>query len=169
MVSQKLVVSRESAECWGPGTELVLTSHTQYDGDRQLATVEEVDVVNGIIYLSRNISRPLTFSEHGDFGIEVASLNRPVVFEAESHQDDDLIGGHLIIFGTSTLQHLEGVEIRNFGQQGLLGRYPAHFHFCGDATGSVMKKNVVRQSNQRCYVIHQTDSVLIEDNVAFGK
>eukprot|EP00547_Thalassionema_nitzschioides_P017582 CAMPEP_0194244958 /NCGR_PEP_ID=MMETSP0158-20130606/12293_1 /TAXON_ID=33649 /ORGANISM="Thalassionema nitzschioides, Strain L26-B" /LENGTH=898 /DNA_ID=CAMNT_0038980567 /DNA_START=451 /DNA_END=3147 /DNA_ORIENTATION=- len=165
--SQKLIVSRESAECWGAGTELVLTSHTLYDGDRQVATVEDVDLINGIIYLSRKISRPLTFLEHGDFGVEVASLNRPVVFEAESHQDDELMGGHLIIFGTSTLQHLEGVEIRNFGQQGLLGRYPTHFHFCGDATGSVMKKNVVRQSNQRCFVIHQTDSVLIEDNVSF--
>ena len=31
-----------------------------------------------------------------------------------------------------------------------------------------MRKNVVRNSNQRCIVIHVTDSVLIENNIAFN-
>ena len=61
----------------------------------------------------------------------------------QSNPDDDLIGGHMIIYWTPNPQHLEGVEIRNFGQQGRLGRYPTHFHLCGNSTGSVMTKNVV--------------------------
>ena len=37
-----------------------------------------------------------------------------------------------------------------------------------DVDGSIVKKNVIRSSNQRCVVIHQTNNVNIEENVAFG-
>lgn len=33
--------------------------------------------------------------------------------------------------------------------------------------GSVVSKNVIRDSHQRCIVVHGTDSLLIEDNVAY--
>ena len=46
------------------------------------------------------------------------------------------------------------------------GRYPVHFHLCGD-TASLVSKNVVRNSNQRCYVVHDTNHVTIDDNVAY--
>jgi G8 domain len=139
----QLSVSPEAANCWGPGTELLLTSHTRSDLDRQVVTVQGVDIEMRTITLTQNIVKPVTLQDHDDFAIEVASLTRRVVFEAESNLGDDLIGGHMIIYGTPNPQHLEGVEIRNFGQQGRLGRYPTHFHFCGNSTGSVMTKNVV--------------------------
>lgn len=55
------------------------------------------------------------------------------------------------------------MEVVNFGQAGTLGRYPIHTHMCGDLDG----KNTIRQSNQRCIVIHASDNVMIEENVAF--
>ena len=48
-----------------------------------------------------------------------------------------------------------------------LSRYPIHFHFCGDVPGSAIVKNVIRQSNQRCVVVHGTNKLRIEQNVAF--
>ena len=36
-----------------------------------------------------------------------------------------------------------------------------------DVDGSVLEKNVIRQSNQRCVVIHGTHNVSIFDNVAY--
>ena len=33
--------------------------------------------------------------------------------------------------------------------------------------GSVLSKNLVRESNQRCYVIHGTHNVTLSENVAF--
>lgn len=139
----QIVVSPEAAKCWQPGVELLLTSHTKDYNDRQVVTVESVDVDMGIVVLNQTIEKPVTLEDHEIFAVEVASLTRPVIFEAESNSDNELIGGHLIVFGTPTPQHLEGVEIRNFGQQGRLGRYPTHFHFCGDSYGSVMRRNVV--------------------------
>lgn len=46
-------------------------------------------------------------------------------------------------------------------------RYPIHFHFCGDVPGSAVLRNVIRQSNQRCVVVHGTNKLRIEKNVAF--
>lgn len=73
-----------------------------------------------------------------------------------------------MIFKTADVaQRLEGVEIRNFGQQGNIGRYPIHFHMSNRVTGSIVRKNVIRESNQRCVVIHGSHDVTVEDNVAF--
>ena len=47
------------------------------------------------------------------------------------------------------------------------GRYPIHFHMAGDHPNSTVSKNLVRNSNQRCVVIHGTDSILVEENVAY--
>ena len=46
-------------------------------------------------------------------------------------------------------------------------RYPIHFHFCGDVPGSAVLRNVIRQSNQRCVVVHGTNKLRIEMNVAY--
>ena len=45
--------------------------------------------------------------------------------------------------------------------------YPLHFHMCGDSYGSIVAKNVVTNSLQRCFVIHGTNGVTIDDNVAY--
>jgi hypothetical protein len=142
-VMNQLVVSQEAAACWPVGSELLVTSHTRNDEDRQIVTVESVDTELGILTLSAEIEKPLTMMDDSNFAVEVALLNRPIVFEAQSDPNDDLIGGHLIIYWTSTPQHLQGVETRNFGQQGILGRYPIHFHFCQNSPGSIVAKNVV--------------------------
>ena len=75
---------------------------------------------------------------------EVALLSRKIVFEAEEDPTNADIGGHFMVFHTKqSYQHIQGVEIRNFGQQGRLGKYPMHFHVCEDTVSSVVKKVVV--------------------------
>ena len=44
---------------------------------------------------------------------------------------------------------------------------PIHFHHSGNVDGSVIRKNVVRDSDQRCIVVHGTSHVLVENNVAY--
>jgi hypothetical protein len=139
----QLKVSPEAASCWKPGSELLLTSHTRWDDDRQVATIVASDPETGMITLDRPVKKPITLADDPTFAVEVAPLNRRVVFEADSDPSDAAIGGHLIVHHTASAQHLEGVEIKNFGQQGRLGRYPVHFHACGDHPNSIVKKNVV--------------------------
>jgi hypothetical protein len=49
---------------------------------------------------------------------------------------------------------------------GELGRYPIHFHLCGNVGGSVVSKNSIRESNQRCVVVHGTHNLTVSENVA---
>ena len=138
----QLHVSPATAACWNrPGAEILLTTPTRSFEDEQVRTIASVDTVNGIITLTSGLDVIPSDPLHP---IEVALLNRNIVFEADSDAGDALIGGHLIVYYTPNVpQHLEGVEIRNFGQQGFAGRYPVHFHICEDSTGSVVRKNVV--------------------------
>ncbi|CAI5525352.1 unnamed protein product [Closterium sp. Naga37s-1] len=77
-------------------------------------------------------------------------------------------GGHFMVFMTKTPQFIEGVQFLGLGNQGTLGRYPLHFHICGDNNQAhVVRKNVIAASNQRCVVIHATSDVTIEENVAY--
>jgi hypothetical protein len=38
---------------------------------------------------------------------------------------------------------------------------------CGDVTGSVVSKNLIRESNQRCIVVHRSHNLQIDGNVAY--
>jgi hypothetical protein len=136
-------VSPTAASCWKANTEVLLTSHTPSMNDQQVRTIESSDATTGIIRFSEPISRPISKADHPDFAVEIASLNRRIVFDAESDVDDEFIGGHVVVHHTPTKQVIQGVEIKNFGQQGRLGKYPIHFHMCGDSPDSIVKKNVV--------------------------
>lgn len=45
-------------------------------------------------------------------------------------------------------QIIEGVQFLNMGQQGVLGRYPIHFHILGDVPGTICRKNTIQKSHQ---------------------
>ncbi|GJP59359.1 hypothetical protein CLOP_g11076 [Closterium sp. NIES-67] len=69
-------------------------------------------------------------------------------------------------FMSRTPQFIEGVEFAQMGQQGKLGRYNIHFHVCGDDQGrSVVRKNVMHDSKQRCVVVHTTFNLTVQENV----
>ncbi|CAI5991618.1 unnamed protein product [Closterium sp. NIES-64] len=80
-------------------------------------------------------------------------------------------GGHFMVYMTRTPQTIEGVQFRGLGNQGMLGRYPLHFHVCGlpaDASQPhIVRKNAIVHSKQRCMVIHATSNMNIEDNITY--
>lgn len=166
-----IIVEASISRKWTVGAEILITSHTTAWDDHQVRKITKIhfDTVPGHVELKLDlpIQRPTTLLDDSDFAVEVALLSRNIVFEG-GPDNKPRRGGHFWIMNTpSVVQKLVGIEIINFGQQGYLGRYPIHFHFCGDGTGSVISKNTVRQSNQRCVVVHGTDNLLIEDNIAY--
>lgn len=142
--ASQITVSPQAAACWDVGSDLVITSNTRHSSAYQQASIAATDPITGRITLNDGISEPSTLASDPDHAVEVALLTRRIVFEADSSPVDALAGGHLMILHTPDVaQRLEGVEIRNFGQQGTLGRYPIHFHVCENGVGSVVKKNVM--------------------------
>ena len=66
------------------------------------------------------------------------------------------------------MSKLSGVEFTRMGQTGLMGRYPVHFHLVGNAKGAFVKNSSVYDSYQRCYTLHGTFGMLLENNVAYN-
>jgi hypothetical protein len=158
---------------WEVGAQILITSHTMIWNATQVRTITDIWSFFGpmtgyiAVTLSEPIIRPTTLKESSDFAVEVALLSRNIEFNG-GPDDIPKQGGHLMFLYTpSVVQTIEGIDFRNFGQQGKLGRYPIHFHFCNDVSGSVVLKNTIRQSNQRCVVVHGTNKLRIEENVAF--
>lgn len=168
-MTQVTLTDPAATDCWAPGAELLFTPDgVANHGETQVATIASVDA-GGIITLTAPLSRKVTAVQdgYGDvYAVEVALLTRRVTFEPEDNTN--LIGGHTIVMNSkNVVQKVSGVEFRRFGQQGNLGRYPFHFHMSESVYGSVVSKNLVRESNQRCFVIHGTHNVTLYDNVAF--
>jgi hypothetical protein len=164
-----LLVTNSVIGKWGAGAQILITPHTRVWNENQVRIIKSITSYNGYaaIELDSPILRPTTTVESSDFAVEVALLSRNIVFEGGA----DTVaqhGGHFMIFHTPrVIQTIEGIDLQNFGQQGNLGRYPIHFHFCGDVPGSIVTKNTIRKSNQRCIVIHGSNKLRVEENVAF--
>src|SRR5262249_12342438 len=64
----------------------------------------------------------------GDYRGEVANLSRNVVVESA---DPDGHRGHTMYhrFSSGSISY---AEFRHLGKEGVLGKYPVHFHLCGD-------------------------------------
>ena len=59
-------------------------------------------------------------------------------------------------------------EFRHLGKQGVLGRYPIHFHLCGDSMrGSSVIGASIWDSANRFLTIHGTDYLVVRDCVGF--
>ncbi|EFC45237.1 hypothetical protein NAEGRDRAFT_66848 [Naegleria gruberi] len=83
--------------------------------------------------------------------------------------ETSLFGGHFIIRLVDKF-NMEGVEITRFGQQGLMGRYSFHFHLLQSKPAGLnftVKDNSVHHSYQRCYVVHDTHYILLQNNVCY--
>lgn len=119
---KELLVDPTLHDCWDDltfeGAEILVTSHTLDFTDNQVASASGM-TADGKIFLTSPITNPTSGPD--DFTVEVALLSRRITVEASS---DSSIGGHFIVMHTPDVnQTIRGVQIKGFGQQGILGRY----------------------------------------------
>ncbi|CAI7826470.1 unnamed protein product [Closterium sp. NIES-53] len=174
-----IIVDRD-VTAWPVGFYIGLASTDFYADQIDVASIVNVTAMPGNKWKVA-LSAPLSYSHFGEvvpdgFGGtidergEVVLLNRTVVIRGEDEAaPHNWEGGHFMVFFTQTAQMIEGVEFAQMGQQGQLGRYNIHFHLCGNQAGkSVVRKNVMHDSKQRCVVVHATFNLTVEENVAFN-
>lgn len=157
---------------WGVGAEVLITSHTQDWDDDQVRLITDVRASEEAgkvdIVFNESISPPTTMKDNSLYATEIAILSRNIKVQGADDDPDPLHGGHMIILHTpGGGQSIVGLEVTNMGQAGNLGRYPIHFHMCDDVDGSKVAKNLIRATNQRCTVVHGTDRLLVDNNVAY--
>jgi hypothetical protein len=96
---------------------------------------------------------------------EVGLLTRNIVIHGDRK---GTFGGHTMIAAGFKSVHIEGVELSNMGQANSVGRYPVHFHMCGQVpVGTYVRYNSIHHSNFRCVTIHGSHGVTVEGNVAY--
>lgn len=133
-VSPFQLLTIAAAECWKDiidstedSAEILITNSEKIQGwdNHDVHQVSSVDIETGTLYLTIPVQgNPVTTDINEMYAAEVALLNRRIIFDSITDGTDNLHGGHLIINRTPNVaQKLEGVELRNFGQQGIVGRY----------------------------------------------
>ena len=127
-----LIVKENLSTKWGVGAEIMISSYTlNWDGEqvRRISSIEYGDDGSTQIGLDVPISRPPTESASSR-PVEVSLLSRNIVFEGSSEAEESQQGAHLVVYHTPAVdQVIEGVEFKNFGQQGIAGRYVSSLPF----------------------------------------
>lgn len=158
-VGDLTVTLSEPVTGWGPGDRLYLTPSTkQADGEEKTLAL-----VNGLVL---TLSAPLTGPHAGTLPMraEVANLSRNIVVESA-----DPLGarGHTM-FHRGSSGSLSYVELRDLGKEGVLGRYPVHFHLVGTTMeGSTFTGLSILRSKNRFMAIHGTDGLTVRDCVGY--
>jgi cell migration-inducing and hyaluronan-binding protein len=166
---QRLVLA--TAAGWHAGDRIAVAS-TDYDTGQ--AEERTIRAVRGRIV---ELDSPLEYEHFGvrqriagrwvDQRAEVALLTRNVRIEASADAEQSRIGGQVMAMGSSTMR-IEHVEFTRMGQEGVLLRYPIHFHVMRDSgAGSYVRNTSIHRTWNRCLTIHGTNAVRATGNACF--
>jgi hypothetical protein len=159
----RLILPSTIRNQWVKGAHLLITSQSPAWDAWEVVQIKEVsshDDESVKVEISRPIQSPVTAKDSRHYATEVALLSRNILFEH---------GGHFTILHTPNVpQIIEGADFDGWGVAGVRDRYPIHFDNCQNMKGTVVAKNTIRHSRQRGIVLHATDNVRVEANVAFN-
>jgi hypothetical protein len=96
----------------------------------------------------------------------VGLLTRNIVIQGDAQSETAKFGGHIMSMVNASTQ-LSGVELRKMGQRGRFGRYPMHWHLANDRASDFVRNSSIHSSFQRAIVLHGTNKITVEGNVAF--
>ena len=157
----------QPAQGWQLGDEVIVTGSErgfdQGDGDytTEQRTIARID--GAALTLDAPLKQP--HAGEGQLRSEVANLSRNVIIESA---DPDGVRGH-----TMHHRHSAGsisyARFAHLGKEGVLGRYPIHFHQCRDSLrGESVVGVAIVDSGNRWVTVHNTNYMVVRDCVGFG-
>jgi len=167
----KLVVDSSVLGCWDVGSDVLVTSSSiKYEEDTITSMISSIAPYGrDKAILSLYPFAQWHTSQIDDYksAAEVALLSRKVLFFSEEAVNNN--GFHLMILQSPNIsQVIQGVEFKGGGQMGKMWRYPIYFRLGSNSTGSIVAKNTIRDSYQRCIVLQGTNNVTISWNIAYN-
>ncbi len=168
----------EPAAGWRVGDRVIVTATGGWErlnrhrmelrprpGREPIGQTEE-RVITAIAGDRLTLDRALTFRHAGagEYRAEVANLSRNVVVESA---DPKGARGHTM-YHKHSAGSIGYAEFRHLGKERALGKYPIHFHLCGDTMrGSSVVGASVWDSHNRWVVIHGTQYLIVRDCVGY--
>jgi hypothetical protein len=161
----------ELVQGWRPGDHVIVTDtqgvpSTQRKPPHGLAFVAEERTIQAIDGNQLTLKTPLEREHQGVHGhqVEIANLSRNVVVESA---DPQKARGHTM-YHRGSAGSISYAEIRHLGKEGVLGRYPLHFHLVGDTMrGSSVIGASIWDSGNRWLTIHGTNYLVVRDCVGY--
>ncbi len=161
---------------WRVGDRIIITTGEQkgpesgasfrQSSGRPKPVGTEERVITAIKGVLLTFDRPLAKEHHGAglMRCEVANLSRNVVIESAAPAG---VRGHTMYHRGSS-GGISYAEFRHLGKEGVLGKYPIHFHLVRDTMrGSIVLGASIWDSHNRWVTIHGTDHMLIRDCVGY--
>lgn len=165
------LVAEAAPSGWRVGDELLVTGAKRKTGFRKIRenpddASSEVRRIAKIDGANIQLDKPLA-NEHlgeGEFRSEVANLSRNVVVESA---DPNGVRGHTMYHAHSA-GGISYARFAHLGKEGVLGRYPIHYHLAGTSMrgSSVVGVSVV-DSHNRWVTIHGTQYLVVRDCVGY--
>ncbi|KAI7839068.1 hypothetical protein COHA_007210 [Chlorella ohadii] len=154
---------QDPVRSWEAGQQVVVTTtiwKDEQENQNEVVTISSVSSDGRTMYLTQ----PLQYQHYGgpEYQAEVGLLSRYILGDASTEQSKR--GVHIRNEGRARIR---GVQAFRAGQNNVLGAYPFHWHFAGDASGQMATDNSVYRSFYRCYTIHATNNLLLQNNVGF--
>lgn len=152
---------------WNVGDQLLLTASYDDDFRRDRPKVgSEVRTIASIDGTTIRLDKPLS-GDHiatGHEATEAANLSRNVVIESA---DPNGVRGHTM-YRRNSSGGISYAEFRHLGKEGVLGKYPIHFHLVRDSMrGAAVIGASIWDSKNRFMAIHGTDYLLVRDCVGY--
>jgi len=168
------VTLAEPVTGWRVGDEVIVTGsiheahlQTYREGQKNSAQPQtEERTITRIEGARLILDRPLTNTHFGsgDLRSEVANLSRNVIVESA---DPKGVRGHTIYHQFSS-GGISYARFAHLGKEGVLGRYPIHFHLVEDTMrGSGVIGAAIVDSHNRWVTIHGAQYLLVRDCVGY--
>jgi hypothetical protein len=160
----------ETVQGWRTGDHILITDSQGIPSNERkpphgLGFVAEERRIQSIDGTQLLLDAPLEKEHNGADGqnLEVANLSRNVVTESA----DLKARGHTM-YHRHSAGSISYAEFRHLGKEGVLGRYPLHYHLCGDTMrGSSVTGASIWDSANRWLTIHGTNYLVVRDCVGY--
>jgi G8 domain/Glycosyl transferases group 1 len=157
---------------WRVGDEIVVTGSVheyvphgfRHDTSYVGTETRRITAIDGD---ALTLDRALEVEHYGSdpYRSEVANLSRTVIVESAT---PDGVRGHTMYHRYSQ-GSISYARFAHLGKEGILGRYPIHFHRVADTMrGSSVIGAAIVDSDNRWLTIHGTEYLVVRDCVGFG-
>jgi hypothetical protein len=172
-IGDMAVTLGEPVTGWRVGDRVIVTATTRQNKAKKTFRTTlreggqtEERTVKAIGGAKLTLDKPLAFDHVADgaYRADVANLSRNVIVESA---DPAGVRGH-----TMYHKHSAGAigyaEFRHLGKEGVLGKYPIHFHLAADTMrGSSVIGASVWDSGNRWVTVHGTNYLVVRDCVGY--